>query len=333
MPSLLQPLIGHWADRVDLRPVVILGPAVTAVMMSLLGIAPNYGVLALLLTAAGISRAGFHAVGPAEAGRLSGRRLGRGMGLWMVGGRLGPTLGPILVVSAVQILGLRGLPWLMILGLLGSGLLYLRLRDVPKQPTRARQVPLSKQALGAMAPLMLLMTGIVAIRSFMTSALGTYLPIFLTEEGAELWFAGAALSVLHGAGTLGALLAGALSDRLGRRPILLSAFLAAPAFMLLFLQVNGWVQVLILFLLGLTSMTSMPVFLAMVQERFPENRALANGLYLALSFVIRSLIGVVVGAMGDRFGLRWAFTASAIIVLLGLPLIWLLPGKSRAMVT
>ena len=182
-----------------------------------------------------------------------------------------------------------------------------------------------------MAPLMLLMTGIVAIRSFMTSALGTYLPIFLTEEGAELWFAGAALSVLHGAGTLGALLAGALSDRLGRRPILLSAFLAAPAFMLLFLQVNGWVQVLILFLLGLTSMTSMPVFLAMVQERFPENRALANGLYLALSFVIRSLIGVVVGAMGDRFGLRWAFTASAIIVLLGLPLIWLLPGKKVAL--
>jgi hypothetical protein len=36
---------------------------------------------------------------------------------------------------------------------------------------------------------------------------------------------------------------------------------------------------------------------------------------------------VVLGAMGDLFGLRLAFTASAVITLLGLPLILLLPRK------
>jgi FSR family fosmidomycin resistance protein-like MFS transporter len=146
LPSLLQPLIGHWADRVNLRHMVILGPAVTAVLMSLIGIAPSYGALALLLTLAGVSRAAFHAVGPVVAGRVSGRRLGRGMGLWMVGGRLGPTLGPILAVGAVQILGLRGLPWMMVLGIVGSALLLLRLRDMPAGPTHAAEVHLSRQA-------------------------------------------------------------------------------------------------------------------------------------------------------------------------------------------
>jgi len=215
-PSLLQPLIGHWADRIDLRMLVIIGPAVTAVMMSLLGIAPSYGAMVLLLAAAGVSRAGFHAVGPAVAGRLSARRLGRGMGFWMVGGQLGPALGPILVVSMVQIFGMRQLPWLMTLGLLGSFLLYLRLRDVSARlPTAARE-SVTSQTLRAMAPLMLLLTGTICARSFMNSALGTFLPVYLTDLGADLWFAGAALSVLQGAGTFGSLLSGALSDRWGR---------------------------------------------------------------------------------------------------------------------
>ncbi len=100
-PSLLQPFIGHLADRVNLRYFVILAPAVTAAMMSMLGVAPNYAVLALLLTVVGLSSAALHAVVPVLAGRLSGRNLGRGMGFWMVGGELGRTVGPIVIVSAV----------------------------------------------------------------------------------------------------------------------------------------------------------------------------------------------------------------------------------------
>ena len=66
---------------------------------------------------------------------------------------------------------------------------------------------------------------------------------------------------------------------------------------------------------------------ALAQESLPENRALANGVYMSLSFILRSGVIVVLGALGDLFGLRLAFTASAVIPLLGLPLIFLLPGK------
>jgi FSR family fosmidomycin resistance protein-like MFS transporter len=81
-PSLLQPFIGHLADRISLRYLVILAPTVTGVVMSLLGVAPGYGVLALLLMVAGLSSASLHAVAPVIAGNLSGRSLGRGMGFW-----------------------------------------------------------------------------------------------------------------------------------------------------------------------------------------------------------------------------------------------------------
>ena len=55
MPSLLQPVIGHLADRTALRWIVVLGPAVTATAMSSLGWAPSYFVLALVLVVAGVS--------------------------------------------------------------------------------------------------------------------------------------------------------------------------------------------------------------------------------------------------------------------------------------
>ncbi len=326
-PSLLQPFIGHLADRVSLRTLFILAPAVTAAMMSLLGVASGYGALALFLVVVGLSSASLHAVGPVIAGNLSGRSLGRGMGFWMVGGELGRTLGPIVIVSAIRLLTLRGTPWLMVAGLLASALLYVRLRGVPERPPDAGQVLPWRQALRGMGPLLAPLTGIIVTRAFMVSALTTYLPTFLSEEGADLWLAGASLSVLEAAGVVGALLGGSISDRLGRRLILFASMLTTPLLMFVFLAVNGWAQFPLLLMLGFTALSVTPVVMALVQESYPENRALANGIYMSLSFVLRSGVVVVLGALGDLFGLRLAFTASAVIPLLGLPLIFLLPGK------
>ncbi len=326
-PSLLQPFIGHLADRVSLRYLVILAPTVTGVVMSLLGVAPGYGVLALLLMVAGLSSASLHAVGPVIAGNLSGRSLGRGMGFWMVGGELGRTLGPIVVVSAVRLLGLEGTPWLMIGGFLASALLYVRLKDVSTQPTNAGQGLPWRQALRSMGPLLAPLAGIVVARAFMVRSLNTFLPIFLSEEGANLWFAGASLSLLEAGGVVGALLGGAMSDRLGRRLVLSISMLTAPLLMFVFLTSDGWLQLPLLLLLGFSALSVTPVMMALVQESFPENRALANGVYGSLGFVLGSVVVVVLGAMGDLLGLRMAFVASAVITLLGLPFVLLLPNR------
>ena len=328
-PSLLQPFIGHLADRVSLRTFVILAPAVTAAMMSLLGVAPDYAVLTLFLVVVGLSSASLHAVGPVMAGNLSGRRLGRGMGFWMVGGELGRTLGPIVIVSAIRLLTLKGTPWLMIGGLLTSAILYLRLKDVQGRPPNAGRGLPWRRVLRGMGPLLFPLAGILVARSFMVSALTTYLPTFLSEEGADLWLAGASLSVLEAAGVVGALLGGSISDRLGRRLVLFVSMLATPFLMFVFLAARGWLQFPLLMMMGFTALSVAPVVMALVQESSPENRALANGLYMALSFGLRSGVVVVLGALGDVFGLRLAFTASAVIPLLGLPLILLLPGKQN----
>ena len=327
VPSLLQPFIGHLADRFSLRTLFVLAPVVTAAMMSLLGVAPGYGALTLLLLIVGVSSACLHAIGPVIAGSVSGRKLGRGMGFWMVGGELGRALGPIVIVSALRLLTLQGTPWLMIAGLVTSALLYVRLRDVPERAPNAGHGLPWRQALARMRPVLVPLAGIILVRSFSVAALTTYLPTFLSEEGADLWTAGASLSVLEAAGVVGALLGGAISDRLGRRWVLLASMLVTPLLMFVFLAVGGWVQFPLLLLLGFTALSVTPVIMALVQESFPENRALANGVYMALGFILLSVVVVVLGALGDLFGLRLAFTASAVISLLGLPLVFALPAR------
>jgi len=327
-PSLLQPFIGHLADRLRLRYLVILAPAATAAMMSLLPVAPSYGALVLCLLVAGLSSASIHSVGPVMAGRLSGVRLGRGMGFWMVGGELGRTLGPIVIVGAIQLLTVTSTPWVMAAGLLTSIVLFLLLRGVPGRPGASVEALPWRQALRSLGPLLLPLAGIIVVRSFVVSALTIYLPTFLSEEGSGLVAAGASLSLLEAAGVGGALLGGSVSDRVGRRSVLFVSFLVTPLLMGAFLVTDGWVRIPLLLLLGLGGLSIGPVIMALVQESLPGNRALANGLYMAVSFVLRSGVILVIGLIGDAFNLRWAFAVSAVMALVGLPLASWLPGSS-----
>jgi len=327
LPSLLQPFIGHLADRVNLRAIIILGPVITAFAMSLLGIAPSYMVLALLLTLAGLSSASFHSVAPVVAGKLSGRRLGRGMGFWMVGGELGRVLGPLVIVTTIGLVGLTGMPWLIPGGLIGSLALYLLLRGVTKPSQRIRTHTLWRDAVKGTKRLWASLITLILVRSFTGVALGTYLPMFLTQEGADLWFAGIALSVYEAAGVVGALAGGSLSDRLGRRRVILISLSLTPLLLCAFVLSNGYIRLPLLLALGFIGLSINPVGMALVQESFPQNRALAQGAYSGLSFVLRAITIVILGRIADISSLHVAFLVSAAIPLLGMPLILRLPNK------
>lgn len=252
------------------------------------------------------------------------------MGVWMVGGSIGFALGPILVVSAVNFLGLESTPWLMIIGWVASVVLYVRLKDVPQAALAAREAGSLRDGFRVLRPLLAPLIGIILVRALLVAAQITFLPTFLVQEGAELWVAGFSLTVLTGAGWLGALLGGSISDRLGRRLVLFVSMVASSLLMMVFLAVRGWVRLPVLMLMGVMGPSVRTVLMALVQENYPQNRALANGVYLALTFTFESVAAVVMGAVGDLFGLRLAFAISAMILLLGSPLVRLLPGGQSA---
>jgi len=62
-----------------------------------------------------------------------------------------------------------------------------------------------------------------------------------------------------------------------------------------------------------------------VIENFSDNRSFANGVYMAISFILHSIAILLVGYLSDLVDLRFTFLISAGVLPLGLLFINLLP--------
>jgi len=326
VPALMNPYIGTLADRISVRLFIVLAPALTGASMSLIGLAPNYGVLLLLLLVAGISVSLFHVPAPVMVARLSGQKKGKGMSFFMTGGELARALGPLAAVGAVSLFGLEGFYPVMIVGLAASGWLYVNFRDVPIT-VEASQTASVRKTWRDMRFLLLPLTAILLARGFMHASMTTFLPTFIKEETGNLWLAGTALTLFEFSGVIGVLGAGPFSDRFGRRKILLASLLGAPVMLFLFAWLGGLAALIALLFAGLTILSTTPVMLALVQEHAKGSPSATNGLFMMISFITRSGIVVLVGFLGDLVGLRNTYFISAFLGTLGIPFIFMLPRK------
>ncbi len=328
IPSLLNPLIGILADRKNVRYFIILAPVSTAVPMSLIGLAPNYSILMLLLFVTGISVSAFHVPAPVMISQLSGDKKGRGMSFYMTGGELARTIGPLAAVGAVSIFGLENMYPIMIFGVIASAWLYFRLRDIPMDIGNSGGTSLLA-TFREMRHVLLPLTAILIARGFMHASMTTFLPIFIEQETGNIWLAGFALTAFEGIGVIAVLSSGTISDYIGRRRILFFALLGAPICLFLFVSTSGLLRFVFLLFTGFTLLSTTPVMLAMVQENAKNSPAAANGLFMMVSFIARAGIVVVVGMIADRIGLHTTFIISAGMGLLGIPFILMLPRTAR----
>ncbi len=327
IPALLNPYIGVLADRISVRYFVILAPAMTAVPMSLIGLAPGYGVLLILLFITGISVSVFHVPSPVMVADLSAARKGRGMSFFMTGGELARTVGPLVAVAAVSLFGLEDFYPVMIFGLLSSVWLYFKLRNIPVQQVGSRRKLSVLETWRSLRHVLLPLTAILVTRGFMHASMTAFLPTYIKMETGNLWLAGIALTLFEAAGVAGVLAAGSISDWFGRRKTLLASLLGAPLFLFLFTLTGGWLRVAALLVVGFTLLSTTPVMLALVQENARHSPAAANGLFMMISFIARSAVVVVVGFIADRIGLNAAYLISAAMGLVGIPFVLMLPKK------
>ncbi|RKX89261.1 MAG: MFS transporter [Spirochaetes bacterium] len=329
IPSLFNPLVGIIADNFKVRYFVIFAPAITTVSMSLIGLAPNYFMLAVLLFITGISSTLFHVPSPVMIRHVSGNKLGMGMSFFMVGGELARTLGPLIIVAAVTQWGLEGSYKLIPFGLTASAILFFKLRkidlreDFHKTRTKVSYASTYKN----FSSTFMILGLIIFFRGAMKSALTLYLSVYLTSKGNSLWFSGIALSVIQFAGVIGTLTAGTLSDKVGRRTAMLVIAVASPLLMWVFLHSQGIYTFPILIVTGFFLVAPGPVMLAIVQEIDTEHRAFVNGIYMTISFALSSLMLLLVGFLSDHFGMDLTYQISSFTALLAIPFAMMLPKK------
>jgi MFS family permease len=181
---------------------------------------------------------------------------------------------------------------------------------------------------------MLPLVGMVFCRSFVLWTMMIYTPVYLVGRGHSVTFGGAGLAVMELAGVGGAFLGGYLSDRVGRRRVLVATMTAAPLAMLLFNYSSGWLLWPALALLGASIFAANPVILALVQDHSAGRRGAANGLYMGMAFVTSSGVLVLVGWLVDLLGFQNAFSIAALMGLGGIPFALRLPlagpGEQKA---
>ncbi len=329
VPGVAQPFVGYLADRTTRKWFVVLAPTVTAITLSSVALAPNVAVVLLLMMAAGFSSACFHAPAVALMGELGGKKTGRAMSIFMAFGESARTIGPLLLTAAIALFTLEGSAVVMVFGIVASIILFFTLdtRESDAQRKTAKKVEFRPLLRARRKPLGALLA-VSVINGLATSPFQYFLVKYLESNGRSDWYAGIALSLISGAGIAGGLLAGNLSDSIGRKTVLAITSLAAtPLFYLYLIFENGsWPVLGLLMAAGFVAIGIRPVVLAVAQDLMPEARGATAGLMLAIGFIAQSIVAPLFGALGDSIGLNHAFWIISAMSLAALPFIPFLPS-------
>jgi FSR family fosmidomycin resistance protein-like MFS transporter len=303
--SVIQPIFGYVADRYRLGWSIPWGIVWTALTMGLLGWAPNYALILLLVGFAGLGTAAFHPRGMMAVSLLSGTRRGLGTAIFSTGGNLGFAIGPMVGSFLVLGFGLHATVGLVLPGILIALIMIFypgdslkreapRLGCIASRPEKGGPVPWIPLALVCL---------IVTLRSWVYTSFITYLPMFLQGQGVEIKKASAMLTVFLAGGAAAGLYGGHLSDRIGRRKVIIFSMLLYPVFMsMAILSRELWLWVFI-GASGAALLSSFSVTIVLAQELLPKYLGLASGLILGLGFGTGGLGVAMSGWIADRMGL------------------------------
>src|SRR5919202_5036216 len=194
-----------------------------------LGSAPGFGWLAAAMLINGLGAALFHPVSAAlVATAAPPAQRGFWMSAYISAGNLGLGLGPLLVGLVLVGGGLSGTWLLVIPATIAAGLLWAL------APTRPGGRGASSSSLLSVLrrnwQVLVALVGVVAVRSWASTTLVTFLPTLATQRGAPPSEAAQVITVFLIAGALGGFAGGAAADRLGRDRVVIGSFLLSVPF-------------------------------------------------------------------------------------------------------
>jgi FSR family fosmidomycin resistance protein-like MFS transporter len=330
--AFLQPMFGHWADRSgEGRWMSWTGVLLSGCGAAALGVVPGFPGLGLAMLATGVGSALFHPVSAALVAQASPpAQRGFWMSAYISAGNLGLGIGPLLVGLVLVGNDAHGTWLLAIPSLVAASLMW---RLAPVRPGRRGALPSSLVGvLRVNWRLLAVLIGVVAVRSWASTTLVTFLPTLATQRGAPPTEAAQVLTVFLIAGAIGGFAGGTAADRLGRdRVVIGSLLLSVPFGLLLTLQSNFglgfWAAAAAcgFFLNG--SWISLTV---RGQESVPGSIAMMSGLMLGLSVGLGAVAVTPFGLLAERLGLPLVIGTTSSLPLLGAVMMRFVPRPQKA---
>jgi MFS family permease len=293
----------------------------------LIGFTHGYLMLLACVALVGFGNSIWHPTAIPTLGQRYPDRKGLVLSLHGMGGNVGDAIAPIVVGAALAVFTWREvvvvnvLPGLVVALLmfvfLGSMRLGSKKASAHESQSLARYWDGLRQLFRNRA-LILLSTG-STFRSMTQSALLTFLPVYLAHDmGYSPFVVGACLFALQAAGFAAAPIAGHLSDRMGRRSIVMGS-MATTAVVLLAMALSGGslLFVALVAVLGFFLYALRPVIQAWLLEATPKNM---GGSSIGILFGAQALGAAagpfLAGMVADRQGLisTFYFLAATIVI-------------------
>src|SRR3954471_1646928 len=310
----------------------------------LMGFSHGYLMLLGCVALVGFGNSLWHPTAIPTLARRYPERKGLVLSLHGMGGNASDAIAPLVVGSLLAVLTWRqvvvlnvvpGLVMsLMILAFLGT------LRLGPKKEKAAgeehhgqslREYFKGVPALFRNRSLILLSTS-SAFRSMTQNALLTFLPVYLAYEMhfSPLWV-GAGMFALQAAGFAASPIAGHLSDRMGRRSVMMTSMLMT-AVVLVFMVFAGKSHAFIAFIavLGFFLYAIRPVMQAWLLETAPRNMGGTSiGVLFGAQSLGASIAPLIGGLIADRFGLLATFWFLAFTIVAANMFIFAMPKTAH----
>lgn len=329
--SIIQPAFGYISDRLALPWLIPLGVLLAGVGLALTGLVNSYYLLLAIVVITGLGVAAFHPQGAKGAHHASSpERRGQNMAIFSVGGHLGATLGTILMALLLTMPGtLSNTVYLGLPAIITSGLLWLNLAKIsPAAPAQ----PAAAKTSDRRGPLPYLLIGVllsfIFFRSAIAAGLSTYIPLYYVDYLAgSPAYAGYLLSVYSLTGVAGTYIGGTLSDRLGRKTVIILSLLVSWPLIALLPYTSGTVTFALMAVLGLTLVATSSPTLVLAQEMMPGYEAMAAGLTTGFSIGLGGVGALLLGYVADNFGMPSVFTVLAALPLAAMAIGALLPGR------
>ena len=330
---------GGWiGDRWRRNIVIAVGLGGISLMSVAVGLSPAYYPMLFILVVMGIFTGAYH---PSAVSLLSGyydeSKRGKVIALHMAGGSIGYAMGPILGGLIAELWGWRFAFIILALPALSAVPLLLKKfrqqEPVTHEPTTddsTTQQPIQRglSIFQVLKPIAIIFILTVSTQLVAGSAMA-FIPIYLVDKhNIAPGYAAMMLGIIRGAGIVGSLFGGWLSDRWGRKnAIFLSLVATGPVlYLLTILSFNaGLIVVFILFgmFMYMRQATVQPLLMDSVPAYL---RATVFGIYFGLSMEGMSLVQPVAGHFMDIFGIAEVFTVIALISV-GLSLVALFLAK------
>ncbi len=289
--SLLQPLVGLYADRKPTPFSLPGGTLFTFAGLLVLSSARSYGVLVLGACVLGIGSSVFHPEASRVARMAAGARPGLAQSLFQVGGNLGGALGPLGAVIVVLRWGQRGLGAFAVFALVSTAILagvgawYQRHGLTRLASSRAHAMGSVGPSHGELVTSMVVLLALVFSKFVYLASVTNYYTFYLIHRfGVSIENAQLHLFAVFASVAAGTLAGGSLGDRFGRKQVIWFSILGVLPFTVLLPHANllwtGALSVAIGFILA----SAFPAMVVYGQDLMPGRIGMVAGLLFGLSF-------------------------------------------------